>query len=52
MSPRMMAIFLMISEMPCSASRKKPTSRMALAGQMISPPELFDISPLRNDSDT
>ncbi len=49
MSPRMMAIFLMISEMPCKASSTNPISSSALAGQMISPPALVEISPLLKD---
>ena len=49
MTPRMTAIFLMISETPCRASRAKPASRIALAGQMIRPPALVDTSPLRTD---
>ena len=46
-SPRMMAIFLMISEMPWSPSRTKPISSNAFAGQRIRPPALVDTSPLR-----
>ena len=49
--PRRKAMRLMSSEMPCSASSKKPTGISSLAGQRISPPALAEISPLRQAFD-
>ena len=53
MSPRMMAIFLMISEMPCSTEQEEADQQ-----QRLGRPDdqarrhLIDTSPLRKDSET
>ena len=41
---------LMISEMPCSAIRAKPTGSSSLTGQRIRPPALDDASSICQDS--
>ncbi len=46
----MMAIRLMICEMPCIASKAKPIMMSDFAGHCGSPPELNDCSLRRNDS--
>ena len=44
MRPLKNAMRLMISDIPCSTSRPKPTGISSLTGQTIRPPALLDIS--------